>query len=135
MTNFLSRFSATNTPEGLTMARASEMPAVRGIWLRDGSFIAAPVTFADESAVSVQARLTMAETLAGWREKYPDVAVTEVAVRGHPVDALVDASTRAGLVVVGSRGRGGFRGMLLGSVSQGVLRHSAGPVAVVRAPE
>jgi hypothetical protein len=53
MTNFLSRFSATNTPEGLTMARASEMPAVRGIWLRDGSFIAAPVTFADESAVHI----------------------------------------------------------------------------------
>ena len=118
--------AASRRNEGLTVLYAWNLP---------NPYVPDVITvLADESAVSTQARLTMAETLAGWREKYPDVAVTEVAVRGHPVDALVEASTRSGLVVVGSRGRGGFRGMLLGSVSQGVLRHAACPVAVVRRP-
>jgi nucleotide-binding universal stress UspA family protein len=73
-----------------------------------------------------------AEVLAGWSEKYPDVAVHRVTVRAHPVAALVDSSKGAELVVVGSRGRGGFAGLLLGSVSQGVLHHAHCPVMVVR---
>jgi nucleotide-binding universal stress UspA family protein len=50
-----------------------------------------------------------------------------------PVDALVSASATADLLVVGARGLGGFKGLLLGSVSEQVLQHSACPVAVVRA--
>lgn len=73
-----------------------------------------------------------AEVLAGWGEKYPDVVVHRATVRGHPVAALVDSSKGAELVVVGSRGRGGFAGLLLGSVSQGVLHHAHCPVMVVR---
>lgn len=79
-----------------------------------------------------QQRLLVAESLAGWREKYPDVNVREHLLRAHPVEALVDHSVGAELVVVGSRGRGGFTGLLLGSVSHGVLQRSLCPVAVVR---
>ncbi|MFD0525866.1 universal stress protein [Paractinoplanes durhamensis] len=52
------------------------------------------------------------------------------AVTEHPAAALAAASTTAQLLVVGTRGRGAVRGMLLGSVSQHALRHSACTVAV-----
>jgi nucleotide-binding universal stress UspA family protein len=76
--------------------------------------------------------LSIAESIAGRRERYPDVEVTTRNVTMRPADALVDASQDASLVVMGSRGRGGFSGLLLGSVSREVLMHAAGPVAVVR---
>jgi nucleotide-binding universal stress UspA family protein len=66
-----------------------------------------------------------------WREKYPEVAILAEAVDDHPAAALVSAGTTAQLLVVGSRGRGALRGMLLGSVSQHLLHHSACAVAVV----
>ena len=49
------------------------------------------------------------------------------------VEALVRQSENACLVVVGTRGRGGFAGLLLGSVSQGVMQRSLCPVAIVHA--
>ncbi|KRF25091.1 universal stress protein [Phycicoccus sp. Soil803] len=70
--------------------------------------------------------------IAGWSDKYPDVQVRQHVLRAHPVEALVDHSRGAELLVVGSRGRGGFTGLLLGSVSQGVLHHAHCPVMVVR---
>jgi nucleotide-binding universal stress UspA family protein len=70
--------------------------------------------------------------IAGWREKYPEVDVRSHVIQGRPADILVDASEHAALVVVGSRGRGGFRGLLLGSVSRNVLHRAHCPVAVVR---
>lgn len=73
-----------------------------------------------------------AEVLAGHRERYPDVTVRQSVERGSPVTALVDASEHAAMVVVGSRGRGGFVGLLLGSVSHGVVNQAKCPVAVVR---
>jgi nucleotide-binding universal stress UspA family protein len=76
-----------------------------------------------------------AQAVAGWAEKYPDVQVRTVVLNAHPVEALADTSRDAELVVVGSRGRGGFRGLLLGSVSQGVLHHAHCPVMVVRPEE
>ncbi|MBB2910819.1 nucleotide-binding universal stress UspA family protein [Streptosporangium becharense] len=72
------------------------------------------------------------ERLQAWREKYPGVTVVDDVRSGHPVDALTDASGRADLVVVGSRGRGLIGAALLGSVSRGVLHHARCPVAVVR---
>ncbi len=80
-------------------------------------------------------RRIAAETLAGWRERYPDVVVTTEVQLGRPAPMLVAATERASLTVVGSRGRGAFLGMLLGSTSQSLLQHAAGSVAVLRHPE
>ena len=78
-------------------------------------------------------QLALSETLVGWSEKYPDVEVRPSLPLAAPVSALTEAGGRAELLVVGSRGRGGFLSLLLGSVSQGVLQHATCPVAVVRA--
>ncbi|HEX2289338.1 MAG TPA: universal stress protein [Pseudonocardiaceae bacterium] len=78
-----------------------------------------------------QARL-LAESLAGWQEKYPDVPIRRVLLRGHAGRALTKISKGVRLLVVGSRGLGGFRALLLGSVSHAVLHHAHCPVAVVR---
>lgn len=72
------------------------------------------------------------DAVGSWTEHYPDVDVELVQVPEHPVDALATEAPAAGVVVVGSRGRGGLAGLLLGSVSRGVL-HRAPLVAVVRA--
>ncbi|MFD1545061.1 universal stress protein [Nonomuraea guangzhouensis] len=75
----------------------------------------------------------LAEAVAECREKYPDVPVQQKAVQGESTDVLVAESAGAALTVVGSRGRGGFTGLLLGSTSQRVLHHATGTVAIVRA--
>jgi nucleotide-binding universal stress UspA family protein len=85
---------------------------------------------ADELAASERHALT--DSLAGWREKYPDVPVRTHIVAGGAARAMIGMSRSAQLVVVGSRGLGGFRGLLLGSVSQQLLHHADCPVAVVR---
>ncbi|QKV80518.1 universal stress protein [Amycolatopsis sp. Hca4] len=74
----------------------------------------------------------LTERLAGWPEKYPDVEIRRVLVRDRPRHALLRISEEAQLVVVGSRGRGGFTGMLLGSTSQALVQHAECPVLVVR---
>jgi nucleotide-binding universal stress UspA family protein len=72
------------------------------------------------------------ETMAGLADRHPQVTVRpEVHKHTAAHEALVSASGNARLVVVGSRGRGGFRGLLLGSVSQALIHHSRAPVAVV----
>ena len=65
---------------------------------------------------------------------HPDVVVTKVSKHGSPSGTLVELSRNARLVVVGSRGRGGFKGLLLGSTSRGVLHGSHAPVAIITAP-
>jgi len=66
-----------------------------------------------------------------WSHKYPDVVVHRRVVHEHPVRALAAASDGAQLLVVGCRGRGAVRSILLGSVSHGVLHLATSPVAVV----
>ena len=78
------------------------------------------------------AQRLLAEAVAGMGEKYPDVPLELQPMPVPPVRALADSSLTAALVVVGTRGRGGFVGLLLGSVSAGVLQHAQCPVAVVR---
>ncbi len=88
-----------------------------------------------EGAGHFDERLLAADALAGWREKYPRVDVRLDTVAGRAGGVLTDASAGARLLVVGARGRGGFVGLLLGSVSQAVLHHACCPVAVVRHPD
>jgi nucleotide-binding universal stress UspA family protein len=73
----------------------------------------------------------LGEILAPWKAKYPAVDLSGEAIPVHPARLLAEGSEHASLVVVGSRGRGEFTGMLLGSVSQEVLQHARCPVAVV----
>ena len=74
----------------------------------------------------------LAERLAGWQERYPDVRVERKLFCDKPAHWLLQESERAQLVVVGSRGRGGFPGMLLGSVGSAVAQSARVPVIVVR---
>ncbi len=75
---------------------------------------------------------TLAERLAGWQERYPDVGIVRKIEIGEPARPLIEASKRAQLIVVGSHGRGGFAGMLLGSVGAAVLNRARIPVIVAR---
>jgi nucleotide-binding universal stress UspA family protein len=77
----------------------------------------------------------LAGILADYRAQHRQVDVVEKAVWGDPPAVLIDESRGAELVVVGSHGRGGFGGMVLGSVSHALLHHAHCPVAVVRSPQ
>lgn len=76
---------------------------------------------------------TARERVIPWRERHPDLLITDEQVCDHPVSALIKASGTADLVVVGSRGLGGFASAVLGSVGHGVLHHVTCPVVVVDA--
>ncbi|ALC07002.1 hypothetical protein CDES_13300 [Corynebacterium deserti GIMN1.010] len=75
------------------------------------------------------------ERLAPLVEKYPNVTVKKIITRDRPVRALAEASEGAQLLVVGSHGRGGFKGMLLGSTSRALLQSAPCPMMVVRPQE
>jgi nucleotide-binding universal stress UspA family protein len=77
----------------------------------------------------------LAESLQPYQAKHPAVRVKASVLEGRASAKLVELSKDASLVVVGSRGRGGVAGLLLGSVSQSLLHHADSPVAVVRRPQ
>jgi len=93
---------------------------------------------AREEAVSPEdtdltaAEPVVAETLRPYTEKYPDVSVHRELTYGSAVRSLADASEHAALIVVGSRGRGAFESLLLGSIGQGLLHHAHCPVVIAR---
>jgi len=79
-----------------------------------------------------EAKRVLAGMLGDWPAKFPDVPVELRPVQSmNPSKELIEASRDAGLVVVGSRGRGGFKGLLLGSVGRDLVGHAYCPVAVV----
>ena len=115
---------ASSRGVGLTVVHAWWLENVEGA-------AAAAIWTVDWQQFAEEEQALVAESLAGWEDKYPEVAVRRHSVRGLPVEALVRQSENACLVVVGTRGRGGFAGLLLGSVSQGVMHGSHCPVAIV----
>lgn len=86
----------------------------------------------DWEKIDSKAQSAVNALLARWTARYPDVKTEPEVARMRPPEALVEASRSAELLVVGSRGRGGFSSLLLGSVSRKVLHHAQCPVAVVR---
>jgi nucleotide-binding universal stress UspA family protein len=113
-------------------ARRTPLLAVNA-WT-DGVLEAAVLALSDWHVHEADAHRRLAERLAGWSEKYPEVQVRRVVLRDRPAHALIERATAdaAQLVVVGSHGRGGMAGLVLGSVSHALLHHAPCPVAVVR---
>jgi nucleotide-binding universal stress UspA family protein len=87
----------------------------------------------DPERIAAEAAKTLAATLHGWREKYPDVQVRQDIIHGHPARVLASYSARADLVVLGRHSRPGGNGPGIGSIQHAVLDHAHGPVAVVPA--
>jgi nucleotide-binding universal stress UspA family protein len=85
----------------------------------------------DPAEVHADEQRVLAEALADWHDKYPDVTVCRATPGSGPRTALIEASRHAQLIVVGARGRGSVTGLVLGSVSQAILHHAACPAAIV----
>lgn len=80
------------------------------------------------------AKAALAQARERIRRNHPDLPAEFTAVRARPADALAERSRTAGVVVVGSRGRGGFRSLVMGSVSRGLAHLAESPVLIVHAP-
>jgi len=109
----------------LTVLTVNE--AVRG-------YYSSMAVFPDDTARTEEARqLAQAETdkvLAGLDEPRP-ASVTVKAVHGFPVEEIIGAAKDADMIVVGSRGAGGFTRLMMGSVADQVTKHAHCPVLVV----
>ena len=131
--------------DGSPEASAAIAHAFDEAWLREAPLVALhawldpvarepgdmlPLVYDMDQIRNEEARV-LAEAVAGRRAEYPDVAVREELVRAPARAALIDRSVEAQLLVVGTRGQGGIRGLLLGSVSLAVLHHAACPVLAV----
>ncbi|MGW5673110.1 universal stress protein [Micromonospora sp. NPDC003776] len=84
----------------------------------------------DPELLRAEEERVLAEALAGWTERYPDVPVRQKLISANPARAMVEESTDAQLTVVGAHGRGSLGGLLLGSVSHAVLHHCRSPLAL-----
>lgn len=126
------------------LAFAFEQASRRGVgltgvacwaWEDSGGYLPGPLAAGVWEEAREQERRLVSELLAGWGEKYPDVDVRTHLARARVVPTLLKMAAGASLLVVGTRGRGGFDGLLLGSVSQRVLERASCPVAVVPSPD
>lgn len=113
--------------------RGAELLAVRAWTLHAAMMMPlAPVTYHPDQDWADHQRHFLASETADFRQRFPAVTVREELIEGSAGRVLVALSATAQLVVVGARGRGGFTGLLLGSISQQVLYHVSCPVLVVR---
>ncbi|MGV0642292.1 universal stress protein [Mycolicibacterium sp. XJ879] len=109
--------------------RGVELVAVHA-WIDDAGIVLPADEWSARGEELAEQKLT--EQLSRWQQRYPHVPVRRVVVRDHPARQLVKQADSAQLVVVGSRGRGGFAGMLLGSVGAAVAEAARMPVIVAR---
>ena len=84
--------------------------------------------------IKVAEEEVLSERLSGWNDQYPDVTVHRVVVCERPGPRLLERAGEAQLLVLGSHGRGGFPGMLLGSVCNAVVNSAQIPVIIARSP-
>ncbi|MET0424725.1 MAG: universal stress protein [Actinoplanes sp.] len=118
-------------PARPALAFAAEEAVARGVPLRV-IYAWAPATGpGEQSPPAAPDRKPLYELVAGWHDKHPELEISVESVVAHPAAVLAEASVTAQLLVVGTRGRGAVRSMVLGSVSQHLLRNSACTVAVV----
>lgn len=110
--------------------RGADLVAVH-VWTDWGSGRFAGEVHRTDAELDNVERAILAERLAGWQEKFPQVRVTRKVEVSAPASHLLSWSKVAQLLVVGSRGRGGFAGMLLGSTANTVVQHASCPVMVV----
>ncbi|WP_250029278.1 universal stress protein [Paractinoplanes maris] len=94
--------------------------------------VAATTGVVDREDWAAAARRTLTGVVTPWRAAFPEVAMHERLIEGPAETVVTQETGGAGLVVVGSRGRGRLAGLLLGSTSQALLRHAECPVAVVK---
>ena len=113
-------------------AQGAKLVAVHTWWWEPpNAYLAGAAWEGQWDEIADSEKLLLAEMLAGWREKYPDVEVEPALVRGHTAVVLRDLSASSRLVVVGTRGRGGFTSLLLGSVSDFMVHSAHCSVVVV----
>lgn len=112
--------------------RDAELHIVSAWEIPPGIAFAAVYTAEALDAFRAEAQTILSEALAHAAVTRPAVRCVGKVVEAAPADALLGEARDAGMVVVGSRGRGGFASLLLGSVSQQVVHHAACPVVVVR---
>jgi nucleotide-binding universal stress UspA family protein len=105
-------------------------PVMKSAW--SGAPVISEVDEPAQEKAGQAAREATDKAVAGLDAGLGKVEVTVRAISGWPAQALIEASNDADLVVVGSRGSGGFGGLLMGSVSSQVVSHAACPVVVVR---
>ncbi|WP_280368604.1 universal stress protein [Nocardia wallacei] len=113
-------------------ARGTDLVAVHawGDW-EFGQFAGRDDVFLPNADYEQAEEAILAERLAGWQEKYPEVTVSRKVYLFQPAARLQEWSDTAQLIVVGSRGRGGFAGLLLGSTANKLVQHAHCPVMVV----
>lgn len=117
---------------------AAEQAVSRGMPLRvvcslppfTGSLAWVPAPL-DREALHADIRTSLNAGKEWLQSHFPGLEISVELLDGPPVEVLIESSRKSELLVVGTRGRGGFAGMLMGSTSQGVLHHAKGPVLVV----
>jgi nucleotide-binding universal stress UspA family protein len=112
-------------------AWGAELTAVTGVPVGNAGMLAWLPSTIDREQVLADIGAGMDVLIDKFEAENPGLRIRRIVLDGTGAELLTEFSTASDLIVVGSRGRGGFRGLLLGSTSQAVLHHSACPVLVV----